>query len=266
MDRQFAFSTLGCPGASIDEICRIARDSGWNALELRVSDDESIRTGLDGNAREAARSALRSAGLRIFCLASYVRVGKPDITDQDCADDLLRHLDLACDLGAEAVRVFAAAGESTDAADARMSRRMSAVAERFASAGVLLLLETHDSHRAAAAVARVLERVDHPAVGAVWDILHTWLAGETPAESGRKLAPWLRHVQMKDVASAEDLTPVGLGVGVLPLVDLLAVLDSLGYQGCLSLEWERRWHPRADPLPVALVQAGAWLASHTALS
>lgn len=261
MARELAFSTLGCPGASVDEICRIANDSGWNTLELRVSDDESIRIGLDGAARAAASSAFRSAGLRIFCLASYVRVGKPDITDRECADDLVRHLELAGDLGATAVRVFPGAGESTDA-DARMSRRMAAVADRFASAGVQLLLETHDSHRAGAAVARVLARVDHPAVGAVWDILRTWLAGETPAESGRQLAPWLRHVQVKDVAGAEDRTPIGLGDGRLPLVDLLATLDSLGYQGCLSLEWERRWHPLAAPLPAALGQAGAWLAAH----
>lgn len=263
MGRPLAFSTLGCPGASIDEIRALAGDSGWQALELRVSDEEYIRLGLDPAERAAVRRAFQDAGVRVVCLASYVRVGQPDITDQDCVEDLVRHLELASDLGATGIRVFSGAQEVTPEADARMGRRMLAVADRFAEADVSLLLETHDSHRAGRDVARVVAGVGHPAVGALWDVLHTWLAGETAAESGRELAPWLRHVQIKNVASRADLTPVGLGAGVIPLADVLTVLDSLGYQGFLSLEWEKRWHPAAGPLPDALAEARAWLESRT---
>ncbi len=259
MSRAFAFSTLGCPGASIDEIVGIARDSGCSAVELRVSDEEHVRIGLTATQRAAVRSALAGAGIDIVCLAGYVRAGGAEITDRECADALLRHLELAADLGADGIRVFPGATDST--ADEPMCHRLSAVADRYADADVALLLETHDSHRAGRDAARVLGRVAHPAVGAVWDVLHTWLAGESPIESGRALAPYLRHVQVKDVASTADLTPVGLGRGVLPLRGVLAALDGLDYRGPVSLEWERRWYPHADPLGVALTAAREWLSS-----
>lgn len=261
MGRSLAFSTLGCPGATIAEIRALALGSGWTTLELRVSDEEHVRIGLTPAQRAGVRQSFRDAGLRIACLASYVRVGQADSTDQECVDDLLRHLELAADLGAGGIRVFPGAVAASPEADTLMSRRMSAVAQRFADAGVGLLLETHDSHRAGRDVARVLAAVGHPAVGALWDILHTWLAGESAAETGRELGPWLRYVQIKNVAGRTDLAPVGLGAGVIPVADVLAVLDSLGYRGWLSLEWEKRWYPSADPLPMALAEAGAWLRS-----
>jgi sugar phosphate isomerase/epimerase len=263
VSRPLAFSTLGCPGASIDEICALANRTGWPGVELRVSDEEAVRLSLDTQQRNEVRRGFEAAGVRIVCLASYVRLGKPDITDDECLADLLGHLALAADLGADSVRVFPAAGEASDEADARMVRRLSLVADGFAAANVALLLETHDSHRGGEDVSRVLAQVDHPAVQAIWDILHTWLAGETPEFSGRCLAPWLHHVQLKNVAGAADLTPVRLSVGVLPVAEVITVLDALDYRGWLSLEWERRWHPAAEPLPVALADALAWLASRT---
>ena len=259
--RPLAFSTLGCPGASVGEICALAEHSGWRGVELRVSDEESVHIGLDAAGRESVRSAFEVARVPIVCLASYVRVGKPDLTDEDCVADLLAHLQLARDLGAAGVRVFPGAGESTADADARMVRRLTMAADAFSEAEVALLVETHDSHRAARDLARVLEQVDHPAVAAVWDILHTWLAGETPEFSCLRLASWLHHVQLKNVASRTDLTPSLLSTGILPVSDVLMALDSIGCQGWLSLEWERRWHPAAVPLPVALADARNWLAA-----
>ncbi|HEY4020295.1 MAG TPA: sugar phosphate isomerase/epimerase family protein [Pseudonocardiaceae bacterium] len=261
--RPLAFSTLGCSGATVDEICALARDSGARGVELRVSDEEPIHFGLDAAQRAAVRSTFEQAGVSIICLASYVRLGKAELTDEECVTDLRAQLALARDLGAGGVRVFPAAGESTQTADERMIRRLTAVADAFGSADVRLLLETHDSHRGGADIARVLARVDHPAVGAIWDILHTWLAGETPDVSARSLAPWLHHVQVKNVASADDLTPRRLSTGVLPVSEVIAALDAIGYRGWLSLEWERRWHPAAEPLPAALADARAWLAAHT---
>ena len=259
LSRPLAFSTLGCPGASVEEICALAQHSGWRGVELRVSGEESVHIGLDADRRASVRSVFELAGVPVVCLASYVRLGKPDISDDDCAADLLAHLQLARDLGAAGVRVFPGAGESTAVADARMVRRLLMVADAFAAANVAVLLETHDSHRGAADVARVLAQLDHPAVAAIWDILHTWLAGETPEFSCERLASRLHHVQLKNVASRTDLTPTRLSSGILPVSDVLAALDSIGYQGWLSLEWERRWHPAAEPLPVALDDARAWL-------
>ena len=49
-------------------------------------------------------------------------------------------------------------------------------------------------------------------VGAIWDVAHPWLAGEEPAETWQALAPYLSHVQVKDVAERRPgATPVPPG-------------------------------------------------------
>ena len=54
-----------------------------------------------------------------------------------------------------------------------------------------------------------------------------------------------------------------LGDGEVPVRDMLALLSGGGYQGWVSVEWEKRWHPEiAAPevaLPQHLAMLGGWL-------
>jgi sugar phosphate isomerase/epimerase len=118
--------------------------------------------------------------------------------------------------------------------------------------GVRVLLETHDSHRAGVDAAGVLGMVGHRSVGAIWDLMHTWLAGEQPSVTYPALAPYLGYVQVKDIASAADTTPLPLGAGVLPLAETVEVLSRAEWDGWLCWEYEKRWYPDAAELPELL--------------
>jgi sugar phosphate isomerase/epimerase len=118
---------------------------------------------------------------------------------------------------------------------------------------VRILLETHDAFQTGRAVADVLSRVRAAAVGALWDVVNPWRAGEPLAETAAALRPWLAHVQVKDVASVHDLAPVLPGAGAVPIEDFAAQLRRLRYSGWISLEWEAAWFPDAAPLTDALV-------------
>jgi len=56
-------------------------------------------------------------------------------------------------------------------------RRLSEIAERLRPRRTDLL-ETHDLFLTGAAVADVLSAVDSPRVGALWDLVNPWRAGE----------------------------------------------------------------------------------------
>jgi sugar phosphate isomerase/epimerase len=254
---RLAFSTLGCSGWPLSKVAALARDSGWTGLELRAAPDEPVHTGLTAARRSAARAELD--GLEVLCIASYVRVAAEG-DDDSCIADALAHAQLAADFGARAVRVFPGAAADGPDADALAARRLGAIAARLPD-GVEIWLETHDSHPRGVDVARVLSAVDHPRVRAIWDVLHPWRAGEALTLSAATLYPYLAHVQVKDVASAEDRTPVPLGAGSVPLADVLALLRRENYDGWLSLEWESKWHPAAGPLPEALATSRAYLAT-----
>ncbi|MGP3636270.1 sugar phosphate isomerase/epimerase family protein, partial [Streptomyces sp. 24-1644] len=136
--------------------------------------------------------------------------------------------------------------------DAAAARRLGAAAPHAADHDVRILLETHDSHRAGVDAARVVGAVGHKHIGALWDIMHTWLAGEEPVASHAVLAPHLGYVQVKDIASADRVEPLPLGAGVLPLG---ACLDTLDPDSWVCWEYEKRWHPEAAELP-GLLTAG----------
>ncbi|GAA3012238.1 MULTISPECIES: sugar phosphate isomerase/epimerase family protein [unclassified Kitasatospora] len=253
-----AYSTLGVPGLPLAEAARLGADHGWDGLELRCAEGESVHPAMTPGERRAAARTLRAHGLTPLALASYVGVAAPG-PDAPVTDALRSHLRLAADLGAGAVRVFPRGGDGPRAeADDRGARRLAAVAREARALGVRVLVETHDSHRGGRAVAGLLARVAHPSVGALWDLMHTHLAGETPAETRAALAPYPGHVQVKDIAGPHDRTPLPLGAGVLPITDCLRLLPPGAW---VCWEYEAPWHPAAAPLPPLLASGAAFLAA-----
>ncbi|MEV8060316.1 sugar phosphate isomerase/epimerase family protein [Streptomyces antimycoticus] len=244
-----AFSTLGCPGSGLDEVVRLARTGPCDGVELRCAAGQLAYPGMPDAEADAVAAHLAAAGLDIVCLASYVQVAADRA---DVMEDLAGHLRLAARLGAPYVRVFGGGADQPEGRRDRAVRCLSRAAPLAGQLGVDVLLETHDELLTGAQVADVLEAVGSPAVGSVWDAVNPWRAGETPDRTAAVLGPWIRHVQFKDVATPTDLRPVLPGHGILPLAAVVEQLHRLGYQGWISLEWERAWYPEAAALDRAL--------------
>ncbi|RJL31771.1 sugar phosphate isomerase/epimerase family protein [Bailinhaonella thermotolerans] len=254
---RWAFSTLGVPGAPLAETVRLAREHGAAGLELRVHPDEEVRLGLDTGERRRIRALLADAGLEVPCLATYVRICG-DAPDREVLEEARAAIALARDLGGAAIRLFPG-GVGDGADEDRAVRRLDALAADADAAGVRLLVETHDSHPTGEAVARLLAGTG---AAAIWDLLHPWRHGESPGATMAALGDRLAYVQIKDVASPADLTPIPLGSGAVPLEEAGALLRGSGWRGWVSLEWEKAWHPGALPLPEALPGARAWTERH----
>jgi len=255
-----AFATLGCPGLPLAEVIDLATANGCTGVEFRYSEGEPVHPGLSTVELADVGARLADAGITPVALDSYVRVAA-ETDDDEVVADLRRTIVAARALGAPYVRVFPGGGEPSRAANDRAARRLAAVADAAGEAAVGVLLETHDSHARGADAAAVLEdaagranvsTVDGVPLGVIWDVMHTWLGGETPTESAALLAPWLGYVQLKDIAAADDRTPVTPGTGILPLTDVLAELANRTYPGWLSLEYERAWYPDIPPLSEVL--------------
>ncbi|MGW7362371.1 sugar phosphate isomerase/epimerase family protein [Streptomyces sp. NPDC054841] len=255
---KFAFSTLGVPAMPIPEVAALAVATGYQGVELRADPEEPVHPGIGARERAAVAEEFARAGVEILTVAGYARVaaaGDDDAVRQELSELLF----LAKDLGASCIRVFPGGGDQDpETADATAARRLATAAETAADLGVRILLETHDSHRTGAAASRILGRVGHKHLGALWDVLHPWLEHESPAATHAALGPYLGYVQVKDVASAQDLAPLPLGAGVLPLTACLALA---GDDGWVCWEYEKRWHPEAAELPVLLEAGRAHLES-----
>lgn len=247
---KFAFSTLGVPGMPVADVVALAVEAGYQGVELRAHPEEPVHPGIGAQERASVVAEFERAGVEILTVCGYTGVAAAG-DDAPVYEELDELMWLAHDLGAPYVRVFPGGGDQDPAvAEATAARRLGAAAETAAGLGVRILLETHDSHRTGADVSRILGPVGHKSAGAIWDVVHPWLDGETPAAAHAALAPFLGYVQVKDVASADDLAPLPLGAGVLPLAECLATLTE---ETWLCWEYEKRWHPEAADLPRLLV-------------
>jgi fatty-acyl-CoA synthase len=114
----------------------------------------------------------------------------------------------------------------------------------------------------------VLDEVPDAAVGALWDLHHPYRVGEQPEEVWALIGDRTLLVHVKDaVRDPSERTGwklVLLGEGEVPVRDGLRVLQDHGYQGWLTVEWEKKWHPEIAEPEIALPQHAkllrSWLA------
>ncbi len=82
--------------------------------------------------------------------------------------------------------------------------------------------------------------------------------GEEPEKTWECLRQWICHTHWKDSQvdqSAEHgFVPCLMGDGVLPHYEIFNVLRRGGFDGYLSLEWEKRWHPEIPGPEIAFPQ------------
>ncbi|MEV6607105.1 sugar phosphate isomerase/epimerase family protein [Kutzneria sp. NPDC051319] len=244
---RFAVSTLGMPGVPLAQAVRTAVAHGCEGLEIRAHPDEEVHLGMASAA--TARRLIADAGLEVACLAGYAKVCAPG-PDGPVIAELRALVDLAHQLGAPSIRVF-------PGGDGAAYDRIAAVLDDVRAAGVRLLVETHDSHPTGEAVLTIVEPIGQPAaVAALWDAVHPWRQGESPARTRAVLGDYFGYFQLKD-ARAADPTPLPPGDGEVPLAECAEVLQA--WSGWVSVEWERAWYPDIPPVETALDAASRWL-------
>ncbi len=157
------------------------------------------------------------------------------------------------------VRTFGgdvAEGQSLDQSIAWVSEGILAASDAAAANEIVILLETHDAFCRGQEVARALEPIDSPWVGAVWDVHHPFRKGESIEDTWRLIGPRVKHVHMKDARLKPDgeWQLVLMGEGEVPCRDILALLMREGYEGYLCAEWEKKWHPEIEEPEIAMPQ------------
>ena len=121
-----------------------------------------------------------------------------------------------------------------------------------------LILETHDAFSGSDPCLKLNALLTQP-LYLIWDTHHTWrIGGETPGSTWKAIGPLVRHVQVKDSvdkpSARHPYTYVLPGDGQMPLREVVALLQRENYEGFVSLEWERHWHPYLPPLREALAR------------
>jgi sugar phosphate isomerase/epimerase len=112
------------------------------------------------------------------------------------------------------------------------------VAEHAEREGVLLLIEPEPGLliERTEQFEEFIGRVDSPAVGLNFDVGHMYCVGEDPNESLRRLARFVKHIHVEDIAASrvhEHLVP---GKGAIDFEKFLGSVQQIGYTGWLTVE------------------------------
>jgi sugar phosphate isomerase/epimerase len=116
-------------------------------------------------------------------------------------------------------------------------------------------LETHGDFARGQAAAEIIRLADHKSVALIWDVANSLAAGDSIEESAREVGPHLAHVHLRDaraVAGTDHWLPVLAGRGDVSFAAAVSLLFRLDYDGYVSFEWEKYWHPEIEEPEVAL--------------
>lgn len=136
-------------------------------------------------------------------------------------------LELARQLGAEVVRTTVNEKGSDDVIT-RAAALLGQVAPEYEEVGIALAIENHED-LTAVEVVDLIERIDSPAVGAVYDSGNSMPFYQDPVEEARLLLPYIRTTHIKDhvlVRNGDVVWSVGtpFGLGRIPLEEIVDVL------------------------------------------
>jgi sugar phosphate isomerase/epimerase len=251
---KISVSTLGCPAWTLDEILTNCQRYGYDGIELRgIENHLDITTSpyfATPAAIAATKAQIEGAGLSISAIDCSAQFASPQGIEASRAEARAA-IDLANALGAGFIRVFggeATDGESRARGTQRLIEELRVLGDYAFERNVTVLLENHDTYITGADVADILSRVGHASVGALWDVHNSVSAGESISNSVSALWPFLRLVHVKDsggsAESKADHTYCLLGDGDIPIRESIAELTARGYEGYVSVEWEKLWQPK----------------------
>ena len=259
-----AFTSLAYPELTLVEVLERVRRFGFDGLELRVADDGQHVKPTYPVPREVLE-LVRSYNVKLSDLAGYASFAMPDEAERGRNEEVLRTLILmARELEAPGVRVYGGrVVDDVDKAAVRIADSLNRLAKFAGDNGVLILLETHDDWVKAANLKKLLNLLD-PEVYILYDFANVLRAGESHEEVFELIKGRVRHVHVKNfkvVGGKVRYTTPDDPEGRVPIAKIIGDLKKAGYDGYLSVEWEKKWNPDLEPGDVILPKYLTYLRS-----
>jgi len=249
------------------EVCRIAADIGYDAIELSPRTDFIpffVHPRADRARVAEFRTALKDTGMEIASVLPLYRWSSPDEDERQAAVRYWkRAIQLTVDLGATVMNSeFNGRPEAAAASEAQFWRSMEELLPIFEREGISLNLEAHPGdfiERNDAAVALV-RAIDSPMVGYVYCVPHTYHLGSDIGAMIDEASRFLRQVHVADVfdhtassglryivnppgSTARIHQHLDIGQGEVDWDSCFAALRRNGFDGILTscvFAWEER--------------------------
>lgn len=273
---KLAFSTLASPDWTWQEAIQAAQTLGYDGVEWRLVDNQTVSADFPPARSQEIKTAVAAAGLKTCALDTGISLATPPGPDRERnLREAAGMLHVAQQMGTDILRIFPGKypeSVSDEQAIAWVVEGLNYLIPHAQATGVRLALELHNSFdwnrkklrgtTTSSFVARVLEQVTAAEVGVQWDLGNPYHEGEMAKETWTNLPKErLIYVHVKDLrpTDAGGWQYVAMGMGTIPMVDIISWLKAAGFDGWLSFEWEKKWHPELAGPEEALPQYIAFM-------
>ena len=253
---KLSFSTKGWHDIAWSDFLTSAQDLGFDGIEIHNLFAPAMQkkgAPADAQAAAAVYRSLFDHALSVPCVNVTA-----DLCDADRQSALFEEtracVQAAKRLHAPFVRLHTVKGG--DAFDERLVHEALAFALPLAREnGIVLLIETMGAYADTARLRALLDGYAVDDLAALWDFHFPYrMNGESPQTSVTNLGAYIRHVHIKDSLAMPDgtLSYQLIGEGDLPVDLLMKALDSVDYDGFVSLEWDPAWLSELTDMTVIL--------------
>lgn len=277
---KIAGHTMGTPEYTVTEAIRLFHDIGIDGAEIVVQDGyrSGISAACSRKELDAVKATAEENDMEISCLTPYNSYFN-DLNDelrQKEIDDICRVIDACAYLGSHYIRIYGGnlqAGD-TDHLPERRQRLVEAMrflGDRAAEKDVTLVIENHFNTMCVSAAdsVSIVKEIKHPNVRILYDQANlSFTDNEDYQEAIAIQQNYVAYMHVKDLVFKEGVAFTSdevshpdeskrnvytriVGEGVLPWPEIIRAVRERSYDGWLSMEYERRWHP--DDIPDASI-------------
>lgn len=246
---KFAFSTIGCPDWTFNEIISAAVDLSFDAVEIRGIEKEVfapfakpfLGTDIDKTIAFLHRKNIEIAMLTTGVVLSGNR--------NNAISEATAYIDLAEKLKTPYIRVMITDKPIPEEADMDLAldtyKKICIYAK---DKNVIPLVETNGILADSSKMKEFIEKVDNKNCGVLWDIHHPYrFFNETPQQTVANIGKYVKYVHVKDsiIENGKVIYKI-MGNGDVPIISAIKCLSDIGYNSYISLEWVKRWYPELD--------------------
>ncbi|MBQ2929668.1 MAG: AMP-binding protein, partial [Clostridia bacterium] len=253
---RYSFSTKGWHDISWQEFVETAAGLSFDGIEIHnLFSPAMAEKGCpaDRQAGAATYRTLFDRKLSVPCINTTADIADPAAADKVRAE-IEGCVEAAVRLKAPYVRLHTVLDQETYNENA-VRAALDCTLPLAEQAGVVLLIETMGAYADTARLRDLLESYASDNLAALWDMHETrLLQGESAQTSITNLGAYIRHVHIKDSVTAPDgqISYQLIGEGEMPLEQMVSALDSVNYDGFISLEWDPRWMDELNDMTIIL--------------
>jgi len=252
-----AFSTNAYLRVPFDEAARRIAGLGYDGLEIMADVPHAWPAFLLEEQKQDIRRVLAEHRLGISNINAFMmhaindprqRYWHPSWIEPDRhyrqirIDHTMRALTLARELGAATISTEPGGplppGESWKTALNLFVESLKPVVEHAEKEGIVLLIEPEPGLliEKSEQFLELIKHFDSPAIGLNFDIGHFYCVGEDPAAAIGRLAGFIRHFHLEDIAATRVHHHLIPGEGAIDFASTLSAIRAIGYSGWLTVE------------------------------